>query len=329
MMTQKEASKLIDETFAKMVGQTIAKRKLKTKILAALQDGFFSSLLLVGPAGLGKSQVMELVIFLVKSILGRRVLSYARGEECGTKTAFGETLVSYMHDKPVFVSIDEVHECKAPVRGLIRSLIQPKANRSGTTIALGNDYELTFNPLQNSFLLATNEVDKLDAPFLTRVDRIDLSPYTDEEMAEILHRMLASANVKFNENTLADIAACNRGTARDAVKWCDAIRAHLAVAGKLTINKADVKAILLNAEIFPLGVSANELRTLLALEKNGGMQLKQLAAVNMVAVKEQNANELYLLKRVLIETCPLRRLTPEGIKYLASLRKSGFLPAND
>jgi Holliday junction resolvasome RuvABC ATP-dependent DNA helicase subunit len=325
-MTQSEAKKLIKAAFAPFIGQAAAKAKIEQKILAALANGgWMSPLLIVAPAGLGKSALFEIIIGLVRAILGRRFVEFERGEECGSRTAFADVYINHVHDKPVAMKIDEFHEAKPAIRSMIRSLVQPRADRSSTTIRAYGDNEITYDPFKNWFLLATNEVDKLDAPFLSRMDRIDLELYSAEELETMLQRNLQGADIKFNDNTLRDIADANRGTGRDIVKWGDAIRNHCAVTGKNSLNKADVAAILKTQQTYPLGVTPNELRTLLVLEEKGPQQLKQLAAANLVQVKEQNANELYLLQKGLIVTHPLRSLTQQGIAYLAELRKGKFI----
>lgn len=326
-MTKLEANALIDAAFLPIVGQDAAKRRFKNKILAALADnGFFAPLLLVAAPGLGKTRFLMVCAQLCRAILGRNKMIFQRGEECGTKIGFVEEyMIPYFHDKDTFLYIDEVHEARKPVLALLRSMLNPTSDRRPHTIRAHGDYELTFDPSKNSMIIATNKIDQLDAALVSRFERLDLVDYTDEEMAQILSNCIADQNITFNDNTLASIAACNRGTARDIIHWQNAIREHLAVAGKRSINKDDVKAIIRARETYPLGITNNEAKTLLHLEKHGELQLKELAAMNIIDAKEQNANEKYLLQRRLIAIDSKRRLTPEGMQYLATLRKSKYI----
>lgn len=322
-----EVKKIIKTECEKLTGQANAKLAIYNCVVAAfLAGGFHENILLVAPPGVGKSRILETWMAIVRACLGRKVLRFARGEETGTKTSFVEdVLVPHFSGKASVLAIDEAHEMKAPVKAIVRSMLEPRADRRCTTIRAHSDYEVTFDPMQNFIVLATNKIDLLDDALISRFRRIDLSLYSDEEMMQILTEGLRGAHVVFNDNTLKTIAACNRGTARDLIHWINAVRQRCDVTGKKSINKADAKAIIESRECYPLGVTANELKTLLWLESKGELQLKELAALNIINVKEQNANEKYLLQRRLLGIDSKRRLTSEGRAYLADLRKHKYL----
>ncbi len=325
-MTLNEATELIDTEFGKMVGQANAKRRIKGLILGALmQKGFLPPTLLIAPPGFGKSRFLKVVRGLISTILKKQPLYFKSGAQCGSPVAFFEdVLLPYVNDKDTVIVVDEAHECKKGIMGVLRSLIEITIERTCETVKLG-ELEMLFNPLRQSVILATNEVDSIPAALMSRVERIDLVPYTDDEMEQILFAGLESFGVRFNENSLRDIARCNRGNARDIVKWVNAITCHVAVEGKTTVNKKDVAAIIRARETYPLGVTNVELQTLLILEKHGEQQLKELAAKTQCISIEQNSNEKYLLQRGLMTIEVKRRLTVEGRAYLASLRADGFI----
>lgn len=324
----KAAEKVIDGELAKIVGQEQAKARIKQILLGALADeGFMPPVLIVAPPGVGKSHILKIWNALVRCLLEKRVLQFATGEECGTRTSFMEdVLMGHVDGKKAHVSVDEAHEAKKPVLNLFRSLLEPCVNRLNRVLQVPmSDATVTWNPHLNSMTLATNQIDKLDPALVSRCERIDLSLYSDEEMEEILQRALKGANIRFNENTLRLVAMCNRGTARDLIHWQNSIRSFASIAGKNTINKDDIFEIIKRREALPLGVSKAELKTLLYLEKFGPMQLRQLAARNLCESREQSTNEKYLLYRGLITVDVRRKLTTEGRKYLIELRKGGFI----
>lgn len=331
MLTQAESLAVLDQIFSKVRGQKVAIQRLKNLILAARVDGFMAPQLIVAAPGLGKSKLLKAFKDACRKVLGRSTVGFDDGAECGTKVAFvEEVLIPHFNytdpdSKDKVLAIDECHNMKGPVASIVRSFLQPDAARSCVTIRPHGDYEMTFNPNKMTVILATNKIDKLDPALVSRFERLDLVDYLDNEMEEILSDALEGADIQFNENTMRKIAECNRGTARDIVHWVNAIRQHLTIANKKTINKADVREIIRMRETYPLGVSQNELKTLLALETFGHMQLKELAAKNLIEAKEQNANEKYLLQRRLIGIDGKRHLTPEGMAYLADLRKEGYI----
>jgi len=331
-MTIEEASLLIDNAFSKVVEQDNAKLQMKRNILGAIRDGgFLKPMLIIGAPGLGKTKLITIYAALVRAILGRRPLNYKTGKSVGTRQQWVENdLVPAFNDKDAVIYIDEAHEANAGVLTFIRDMMNPTVERADHSAHSHGDYHILFQPSKHSIVLGTNKIDKLDGALVSRFGRVDLALYTDEGMEQILFNALADQNIQFSENTLRLLAQCNRGTARDIVHWVDAIRQHLAIANKRTINRDDVREIIKLRETYPLGVTAAEIRTLLILETWGDQQLKELAAKNgAIDPKEQNANEKYLLLRGLITIEGKRKLTVEGREYLKTLRRQKFIAPRD
>lgn len=316
----------IKKHFGTIVGQGDAKEKLADIIAGPIvEDGFMAPALLVAPVGFGKSELISSAKGLTRELRPDcKIIAFRDGAELGTPTSFMEDIaIKHMADKNALVIVDEVHKLSPSMKDLFRSMIHISAKRESVEVRVGK-YSLMVNPHQHGFLFATNKVDLLDAAFMSRVERIDLRPYTDEEMATILFNAI-EGQIIFNENTLLKIAACNRGSGRDIIKWVNGIKRHLALIGKKTVNKADVAAIIKKNQCYPMGVSANELNTLLILRKYGPQKLKELAAKNQCSSNEQDSNERYLLQRGLLEISTLRKITPAGDEYIDELQKDGFL----
>lgn len=315
------------EIFAGVIGQETAKERLTRSILAAsADDGHIPPGMLVAPPGIGKTMMLRKFGEAVKSILNRKVLFFESGEDLGTKTSFIEDVfLPHVQNQECILLVDEAHEMRGPIKSLIRNILEPSVHRKTRTVMGVNGEPITWNPRINSIMLATNKIDQIDQALLSRLERFDLNYYSDEEVAQILFDALREHRITFSENTLREIAQCNRGTARDIVHWQTAIRQYLAVAKKKTINKDDVKNIIKSRDALPLGVTKNELRTMLVLERCGPMQLKQLAAHNMIDSKEQNSNEKYLFQRTFITVETKRQLTATGKVYLEALRREGYL----
>lgn len=318
---------LIKPHFTNVIGQEVAKCRLQS-LLAGIkvESGFMAPTCLIAPPGLGKTMLLKAAQVTSKEVLGRRTLYFESGSEMGTPAAFFEdVLAPYVHDKDVMVIVDEFHEADKRVQGIVRSMVEISTARNAKTIKRG-DLEVTVHPNRFSLLVATNKVDLLDAALMSRLERIDLALYSDEEMEQILFKGIQEDHIRFNDNTLRSIAECNRGSARDVVKWVNAVRRHAAINGKQTINRADCAAIIKERETFPQGVSKNELSTLGLLEKFGDQQLKELAAKHLCSSAEQMKNETYLLQKGFLTIDGKRHLTYAGREYLAALRTEGFLP---
>jgi Holliday junction resolvasome RuvABC ATP-dependent DNA helicase subunit len=325
----KEIRALCAKRFSKLVGMSAIKVRSTEAIVSAAKDGFFAPTLIVGTAGLGKTRLLVILVSLLRDILDRQALFFPRGEDCGTRIKFvEECLVPRLNDHNATLAIDECHELKGNVSSLIRSMLNPTAERKATTVRACGDYEITFEPTRQTVIFSTNKVEKLDGPLMSRFERWDLPLYTDEETEQIFTICFQSngSKIKFVGKSKRMIAECNRGTARDIVHWFNACVTNCNARGKDIVGEKEAIDLIKSRETYPLGVVQNELNTLLHLERKGELQLKELAALNIVSSQEQNANEKYLRQRGFLGTAGKRSLKPDGAAYLASLRKAKFLP---
>lgn len=322
-----DVAEKIHERFEPIVGQARAKERVTEILLGGALDGFIAPMLLVGPPGWGKSFFLKAMRDIIKGPLATKTLYAARGENLGTKAEFfEEIIIPKFHGQKSVVIGDEIHEAAKGVLSSIRSLLEPTADRCARTIQY-NDSDVVFDPFLNSFVIATNRIDELDPALVSRFERIDLEAFSSDEMAEILFMGVKADGFTFHENSLAEIARCNRGSARDIIHWINAIRRRVAIQGKTTINKADCMAVIRSRNCFPEGVSALELATLLALERRGPLQLKELAALNQCSSAEQDDNERYLRGRGFIGVDTKRHITQDGRDYLVMLRREKFIEA--
>jgi Holliday junction resolvasome RuvABC ATP-dependent DNA helicase subunit len=316
----------IQSAFSNVIGQTVARERISDILLGSIvEDGFIAPTLFVAPPGLGKSKLLGVVKSLLKEQLGRRVIYFRTGKSTGSPSEFlEEVLIANMTDKNAVLIIDEYHEAVPGVKNLLREMLETTTARETQVVKRG-DLEFVFNPQMHSVFLATNRVDEVDPALLSRMERVDLVPYCDDEMEGILFQGLEAEGIQFHDNTLRAIAECNRGSARDIIHWINAIRRHIGIEGKKTINKDDVREIIRKRESFPRGVTKNELRILRLLIKHGELQMKELASMRGCSPQEQNADERYLLSKHFMTIEGKRRITSEGREYVSGLMSEGFI----
>ena len=324
-MNLKTAASLIDKAFSDIIGQKAALMRLKEILLGGISQGSISSTILISPPGAGKTMIMNKLKELVKKLTKRKSIFFKRGEDTESREKFFESvMIKEMANQEAFVMIDEMHETPRALQMTIRSCIEIKRGSDTEKIILGAK-EFHYNPKLHSFFLATNRIDEIDPALLSRLERVDLTFYSDAEMEQILQQELRQEKIQFTDNTLRSIAECNRKSARDVLLWVKQITRYLSNRGKNTISKKDAQEIIKSRDCYPLGLSRTELETLLFLEKRGELQLKELACLNLCNSKEQTANERYLIQRGLLTIMGKRILTEDGTRYLKELRKEGYL----
>lgn len=326
-MNVNTATRKVQERFAPLTGQPLAKEALTEIIVGGLEEeGFIAPTFIVGATGFGKTAVLDATRASLKDLYpSRKKIYYQSAKEMESADAFFEDcLVPHMHGQDATLVIDEFHEAPAGCQSIIRQAVEVTSARASKEIKR-KDWTFLYEPNRHAIFLATNRIDKVDPAIVSRFERIDLESYTDEDIEQILFRGLQEHGYHFHENSLRILAECGRGNARDVIHWQNAVRRYLAIAGKMTLNKEDVRTILRRKRTLPLGVTRNELKTLLILEGHGGQQLAALAARNLCSSDEQKSNEKYLNARGLIRIDGVRYISDDGRAYLAELRKGKFI----
>lgn len=315
----------LNSFFQDTIGQEAAITKLVDLWGGHYYDGgHVPAHLVTAPAGLGKTHLLEIVRKMSRE-LGRKPIFTISGRELGTRRDFGELLVREMQDKSATLIVDEFHEAEKGVQNAFRSMIEVTASRKPRDVKFTDDIIFTFRPEIHTVVLGTNRLDLVDEPFRTRLEIIELSPYSDEEIEAILVQMLKGSGLRFVDGTLRMIAECNRGNARDIISWGKSVRRRIAQLGKNNVEISDVLTILKIKDVLPKGLNKNELAILLALERCGDLQKQELAARCGCTSSEIEAHEKYLWRREFVRNDGKRKITQAGRDYLGELRATGFL----
>lgn len=140
--------------------------------------------------------------------------------------------------------------------------------------------------------------------------------------------MAHDAGLRIAENTLELAARCGRGTARPL----ESIIAHLsrvaAIAGKATINRAEILDAMRALELFPLGVSAREI-SILIRSKGAGIAARMVPIVYAIEPKSASLSIAFLANLGFVSVrAGVVTMTTKGDAYLNQLAAEKFaLPA--
>jgi Holliday junction DNA helicase RuvB len=328
-MNLKKLEVKIDAIFDPIVGQDRAKAKLKHWALAAAaSDGYMKPLLLIGEPGRGKTRFIQAIIEVLKVATPDKkdnIHLCKRGALMGGSKAFiHDIAIKKIHDQHGALIVDEFHEAPLLTACVLRDMMQPDIKRSKVIFKDG-DYEIVVDPKKFVFCLATNKLNKIDPAFKTRVMVIDLEEYSDEQIGEILVRGAHENGLRFHEDSILPLAQTCRGSARDISDIVNDLVGLVAIKGKATVSKDDVRELIKIRSVFPQGLSYTEVRTLVHLAEAGPLQLQQLAARNGLNSKEQKMLEIHPFRRGLLTVESKRQLTAKGHEYLAYLKKHKFI----
>jgi Holliday junction resolvasome RuvABC ATP-dependent DNA helicase subunit len=332
----------IKNAYSSVVGQS---RLISNRILAhsawAMGNDAPTSLLLTGAAGLGKTH------FLRADLAARAAAVEIRRErEAETLflrspqeirlagDAYFDAVESFQNGDGV--ALDEIHEIDISptvqtrkLRAILKGLLVREPGQT-RRVKLDDDTEISRHVSDIYIAAGTNYPEKIkDGPAL--ISRFGgetpLALYSTEDLTKILLIMTASAGLRIAENTISLVAKCGRGTARPL----EAIVSHLAamaiMAGKETLNRADILAAMRALELFPLGVSKREV-SILVRAKGAGIAARMIPILWAIEPKASGQSVAFLASLGFVS---LRAgdvtLTPTGAAYLDHLKAEKFTVA--
>lgn len=335
--------KEIENCFSHLVGQksAIAQRIKAWKAYAMGANPV--SAFITGEAGKGKTALMRADLAAMKiaaEIRAKRddsatphpLFFASAGELRKDGQEWGKFMGDQLSPGSSFIYLDEFHELFAGVTvqtgkivALIKGLCDPTRGDL-RQVNFGDEGSVIRHASQVAFIVGTNYPKKLkDAEaIMSRLGVIELAPYTDDELVSIAIILAKKAGVHVAENTLATIARCGRGTARPVEKIIDALAREALLEGKKGVNRDDVVRVMLENELYPLGLSRNECAFLIQGCK-GWISKTTLATMFAIEARAIADSAAFLAIRGLASVKGAAIATTQaGRDFLASLKKYKF-----
>jgi Holliday junction resolvasome RuvABC ATP-dependent DNA helicase subunit len=299
--------------FQSIIGQNRVKNALTFYLQSYEQTKVLSPIGIFGARGLGKTSLCrEVAKRLNKTFIEINGASVKKIESFITNV-----IVPHVVDKPCLLFLDECHAIDKGVANWLLSILAPTNNKA---VARYSDYEFEFDYRQFSFLVASTNPEKLSKPFIDRLKKLELEPYTMAEQIQILHQK--SGRIKYYHCEKEIVLTCRQSPrtitsiVKDILDYC-----KIKDLDTFTFeNWLELKKIL---GLRPLGISNNEFEHLKILQEHGPQSLTSVSAKLGLDTQTVRADiELYLLKNNLIGIDGKRHITVMGQKCLAESRNS-------
>jgi Holliday junction DNA helicase RuvB len=303
----------------RFIGQQQAVAKVKVALEACWNDGTaFPHTLLVGPPGLGKTQLAKVIAAETGSQLHEALAQTL------SQPADLNALLMGAGDRDV-VFIDESDELDPnPFQTLLYRAMEERKlflSRQGASTAVGSI------PLNNFTLLAaTNNEFSLVAPLRERfklVLRFDY--YQPDELATVLRHRTTAQRWECDETVFPRIATLGRGVPRLAIRLLEASHRTARSENSSIITADHVEhTCRLEGLDEQYGLDPTELKYLEVLRTAGKpVRVGTLSArLGLPPRTISNVLEAYLLRLGLVNRCEQgRELTPLGIEFVSKQKE--------
>jgi Holliday junction resolvasome RuvABC ATP-dependent DNA helicase subunit len=307
--------------FDNIVGQEGAKRKLAFYIQNYRKVGRIPHLLFVAEKGCGKTTMAKAV--------GQALRKYFIVINCSTikdlSDFFQNYVKRYMFEsgtktpKQFTIVFDEASEIPKDLTMALLTILNPNAKGQNIFNFEGVNYVFDFT--KHSFLFATTEPQRIFHALMDRVERVDLEPYSTEDLATIIR---STVKAYISDETITQIATVLRGNPRAAQKMADIINDRVVTSGIKELTPKHWESIKYTLDIKPLGVNNTELQILKILSEYSVVKLSHLAArMGMTVSAVQRHFENFLIRNGLIQVQPNgRSLTSKGREYIQALQRA-------
>jgi Holliday junction resolvasome RuvABC ATP-dependent DNA helicase subunit len=288
------------------IGQNSVIKKVRFFAESSSNETPFPTLLFTGSHGLGKTYLAE----KVSKVLGRKFISV----NCGTikkHDDFFKRVITKI-DGPTTIFLDESHNLSSEITTILLSLLNPTDNHINkiTFDGLNILYDMKYVNL----IFATTDAHMMFRPLRNRCYKVYFTPYSKKDLLKIMDFYLEDVTLYCDLDEISD--SC-RSRARDAFLLSQNIKRYVSVKNTKAISREDWNDIKDTFDIFPRGLSKEEVELLELIRDSGPISCGNLALRLMV--NEDNIKselEVRLRELGLIEsTSKGRNITEEGRRY--------------
>jgi len=302
--------------FTDFIGQKRTKSILGFYLDGYKENKFFPSIFIHATRGSGKTHLMREV---GKNLLGEngkpKPFVEVNGASIKKLRSFVDTIIIpfVASEQEATLFIDEIHHVDKTVLNWLLSVLAPtKDNR---TKASYMDMEFDFNFHKFTFLSASTNAEKLNAPLKSRLKRVEMEEYVESDLIEILNKN--SESIVFKDNVEKEIVNVCRNSPREVVQLSKDVIQYSQQKHNKVFNLKDWVQLTAKLGIRPFGISNSECLILHSLNKRGPQTLTALSAMlGLEPATVRRDLELFLLSKGLLCIDGKRSITPLGQEVL-------------
>lgn len=304
------------------VGQETAKRALNFFIEGHRATRYIRPMFISTQKGHGKT---ELARRIGRGLLGEDGLSKkfveVNGASIKSVRGFVDSVIinHVANDREVTLFIDEIHAVDKNVLAWMLSML-PEGNNKTTSTGWGDEV-FDFDYTKFSFLSASTNAEKLPVALKSRLKRIELAPYSGNELVEILLKKTRS-DVNFKDGIEREIVSVSRGSPREiSVSLAGEIKAFCSINKISDFGIKEWQELKSIMGIRPLGITNHEYSVLRFLNENGPRTLTCIAAkLGLDSTTVRRDIESFLIANSLIVIDGPRSITSKGQELLKQIK---------
>jgi Holliday junction DNA helicase RuvB len=295
--------------FTGLVGQSKAKALLTESILYAQHAGRLPHLLFAsGVGGTGKTTFAH----AVAEEIGADIVTINALDARPAQIL--ACLASHMGAKPLIIFLEEWNHPNKPLDAFLRPALE-----EDRFLYDGTEYYLP-NKKQFSVIIASNNKSVIPQPLLSRMDCIQMTEYSLDELDEIAQTYVGKLNLNITPQALLEIVNRSKGIPRTIIRTLNACHRHQIARNIPCVDLDRANAVCESLDLYSGGIDLLDIKILRLLVEHDALSLTALCGMLNETPETIRYQEGYLIKCGYMQITNKRRVLPKAYEILEQIK---------